>query len=466
MSSAGPRSHWTAFATPAQQMQCKRIVASVVRDLEACQQTGAAPPMDGTLAMGDAGIALFWAYTAKLWPEFAGPTASWASLEAAAVYAQERPLNMGLFSGFTGIAWASAHVEWLSTSSRLPKSNCSAAHVGSVRDADPEPLPGSAMAAPSDLEVPGDDVADALQGFLRARNRYVHYDLGAGSTGAGVFALHVSVADGSVTLLQHVVDHLTASAIESADGPSWWTPHPLLPAAEAPTYSAGATPLGVAHGAAGPLAVLFAVPEEIVSPAVQQLRQRALRRFLAAGRRQQNGPAYARYEEARGLTGPAGLSWCWGDLGIACVLARIGAWHEDDAALEQAILLGRRALEISPEHAPTIRDGSLCHGSAGVMHMFGRLYQYTGLPEFADGARTWLNATYRLWQPGTGDRCGGFQSLVDFTPDGRPDFQPVAGLLTGSAGIALALMAACTDCDPSWDQAFLLSAPSDSASTH
>jgi len=87
--------------------------------------------------------------------------------------------------------------------------------------------------------------------------------------------------------------------------------------------------------------------------------------------------------------------------------------------------------------------------------MFNRLYQSTGNARFADAARRWFGRvlTYRR----DGEGVAGFRA---WNPDPKaPEpYLDEPGLLTGSAGIAASLAAACADVAPDWDRMFLLSA--------
>jgi hypothetical protein len=94
-----------------------------------------------------------------------------------------------------------------------------------------------------------------------------------------------------------------------------------------------------------------------------------------------------------------------------------------------------------------VRDGGLCHGAAGLMHMFHRLYQRSGDERFAVAARTWLEQLLALRRA---DGFGGFAALA------ADDWIADPGLLFGAGGVALAL-AALLGGDASWDRAFALS---------
>jgi len=81
------------------------------------------------------------------------------------------------------------------------------------------------------------------------------------------------------------------------------------------------------------------------------------------------------------------------------------------------------------------------------------MYQATGEDWLADGARAWFARTLDMRQA---DGVGGF---LAYTPASKEHWIAETGLLTGAAGIALALLAACTSIEPEWDRVLLLDVP-------
>jgi hypothetical protein len=102
---------------------------------------------------------------------------------------------------------------------------------------------------------------------------------------------------------------------------------------------------------------------------------------------------------------------------------------------ESALAVARRAAGRALERAG-VHDASLCHGAAGLAHLFNRFHHATGDPVFEDAALRWLRATL---------------SLVEELE--RPWF------LEGRAGPALVLLAACTEVEPAWDALLAVSSP-------
>jgi hypothetical protein len=131
------------------------------------------------------------------------------------------------------------------------------------------------------------------------------------------------------------------------------------------------------------------------------------------------------------------LAWCYGDPGVAAALLvaarRAGRPEWEGAALS----IGEAAAARSLGNANVV-ETSLCHGSAGLAHVFNRIYQATR----AEAAR--CAAVARL------------STVIDACrPAQRAQLSP--DLLTGSAGIGLALLAAASGVEPRWDRLLLLS---------
>jgi hypothetical protein len=143
------------------------------------------------------------------------------------------------------------------------------------------------------------------------------------------------------------------------------------------------------------------------------------------------------------------IAWCYGDLGAAAALL--------DAETATALTLGRRAASRAPETSG-VRDTSLCHGSAGNLHLFNRLHQRTGDADFALAARRYLDQCLASCSPGKP-----FAGITAYLPDpeaperGSPQVAP--GFLEGAAGVGLALLGSLGGPPPEWDRLFLAGLP-------
>ena len=163
---------------------------------------------------------------------------------------------------------------------------------------------------------------------------------------------------------------------------------------------------------------------------------------------------YAVSLTAVGLPEPADVArsgsraaWCYGAPGVARALSLAGAargrleWRE--LAVEAMAAVYRRPFADRQINSPT-----LCHGVAGLLQATLRFANETRLPMFTDAASDLVEWLLSAYEP---DSVMGYRN---WEPGGTRVDQP--GLLEGSAGVLLSLLAAATEIAPSWDRAFLL----------
>lgn len=124
------------------------------------------------------------------------------------------------------------------------------------------------------------------------------------------------------------------------------------------------------------------------------------------------------------------------------------AWEREAAALA----LDAAAL---PVEASGVVDAPVCHGAIGLGHVYNRIAQATGERRLREAARFWLERGLAMRRPG--GKLGGFYALTPDAAGGMTRRVAYRGILQGAAGIGLALLAATTDVEPTWDRLLLLS---------
>jgi hypothetical protein len=256
------------------------------------------------------------------------------------------------------------------------------------------------------------------------------YDLIAGLVGLGVYALERRVRGSRSDLLEVIVDRLSERAQPAEPGVAWWTQPQFLGPEVHRDYPDGWCNLGLAHGRPGVIALLGAAARVGVARA-RPLLDRAVAFLLS---RQLPAGGLGRFGATRDDREVTRAAWCYGDPGVAIALfgagrdAREPEWERH--ALDLARLAARR-----PADRCGVVDACLCHGAAGLAHIFHRFYRATGEPEFRAAATDWFERTLAM----------------------RRDWADNTTLLAGSAGIGLALLAASTDVEPAWDRLLLCS---------
>ena len=391
----------------------------------ALQSTPAGEAQASSLAAGMTGEALFYTYLALHTGDDDAAERAAQLVEQAAETLAVQPLPPNLYTGFAGVAWAMEH------------------------------LRGRLFEEDSDEEDPVQEIDEALSVPLQRSPWLGDYDLITGLVGLAVYALERLPRPAAVGLLSSIVDRLSERADISEEGAAWFTQPEELPEWQREFHPRGSYNLGVAHGLPAVVAVLAGA----VAAGIEKARPllEGATKFLLARRQDplsKTGAcfstAYAPWEEPTGSR----LAWCYGDPGVAAALlaaARAAGKPEwERVAVEVALSCTER-----PEPGSGIRDAGLCHGAAGLGHLFNRMYHTTGEERFADAARFWFERTLAYKQTGQG--IGGFRTWGVI---GEPDelgWRDDAGFLEGTAGVGLALLGALSNVEPAWDRVLAIS---------
>ena len=122
-------------------------------------------------------------------------------------------------------------------------------------------------------------------------------------------------------------------------------------------------------------------------------------------------------------------------------------------------------LVICAERAPAacgVHDAGLCHGSMGLAHIYNRFYQASGNERLRDAARRWFDHGLAQQHAHAAEAAtpavGGYLQWMD-VGGGVEGWGGAASLLTGSGGIALALLAGLGHEEPRWDRMLLVDIP-------
>jgi len=270
------------------------------------------------------------------------------------------------------------------------------------------------------------------------------FDLIRGLAGIGVYLFERG--DGVRALIDKVVDRLFATSELGPQGRTWLVRPELLTETQREASPDGRYDCGVAHGVPGVL-VFLARAAQIGNVRARSAVEEASRWLDAQQIADAAGCRYPAWINRDLVTQrPGRHAWCYGDLGIA--IATFGVARRLGSSTEPALGLARHTIAIPFEHSQVV-DAGLCHGAAGLAHLYNRLFQATGEAELRDAARTWFAHVFRL--RGRPEGVTGFAEYLLWPGDPQV-WRPTTAILTGAMGIALSLLAAIRPDEPNWDR--------------
>lgn len=382
-----------------------------------------------TLGLGRSGIALFYAYLARVSqdPLPFEETADRLISEACDTL-ETVPMSGSLIRGMSGIAWTVQHLQDI------------------IYDGPPQ----------DPAEDPNEEIDRIILDHYSTPQRF---DLWEGCIGLGVYALERYSHPLARQLLENLIRQLDKLSTKTHQGITWFTTPQGTQTTTRTAFPEGFYDLGVAHGAAGAISFLARTQALGVLPEITgKLLHGAVSWLLAQQWEHQDGSIFPQFllpTDNEAVT-TSTYGFCHGDLGIAAALAAAAHYSGEDAWKSKATETGKAAIRYLEEAAGKIdlSEPTLCHGSAGFAHMFNRLYQSTGENAFKKAALKWFRHTLDQQQPGTG--VAGF-SKFGKNDDGEYSRLYDPGFVQGTAGIGLALLAAVTPVEPAWDRTLLLS---------
>lgn len=272
------------------------------------------------------------------------------------------------------------------------------------------------------------------------------YDFLHAATGHAAYFLSRLPTPRAAEYLEHFVTELESISSKDQGGGIKWQDHFSLGSDEKTTYN-----LGMAHGM--PAIVVFLSKMIKCNQAVEKTLPLLTGIMQYILQQKLDKEKYGCYFPDRVFEGalpiPSRMSWCYGDMGPALALwqaARVTNnkdW-ENDAMDIFIYSTGRRSSGVP--------DAGLCHGTAGLAHIYNRLFHYTGKEIFKETAQYWFGQTLRMAE--FADGLAGYKKRVS---QEMGDWVNSATLLDGIAGIGLSLMAAVSDSEPAWDECLFIS---------
>jgi len=401
-----------------------------------------------SVAQGYAGLALLWGYLDECFPDEGWERIGKQHLELAtrSIETLLHP-QPGMYSGLGGLAFAAWYSSRQGTRYQRMLAGLDRVLLPQIRH----------MAERLRTREPGPGVSE--------------FDVISGLAGVGRYLVLRRESPAASETLQLVIESLVALTLEEDSLPHWHTPAGLIQDETwRQLYPHGNLNCGLAHGIPGPLALLALAQtagvtvdgiEEAIARVALWLREHEVgdawginwptaipltpdRKAMRIDGGEPGKVSDSRMAAYRGSRS----AWCYGSPGVTRALwlagKALGSQEYQDLAVQALEAVYRR-----PQQERRIDSPTFCHGVAGLLEVTLRFAQDTSLPVFVEAARALVEQIMAAYEP---------ESMVAFRnlePGGTRVEQP--GLLDGSAGVAITLLAASVAVEPRWDALFMLS---------
>ncbi|MFI1201634.1 lanthionine synthetase C family protein [Streptomyces sp. NPDC020883] len=273
---------------------------------------------------------------------------------------------------------------------------------------------------------------------------FSEYDLLHGLTGIAAHLLqHTPGNDALGRVLTYLVRLTQPLQIDDETLPGWWVFHDPQ-GKQANAFPGGHGNFGIAHGIAGPLALLAQARLRGIVVEGHDEALRTVSKWLDTWRQPADSgpwwPQWINRDQLRtcrpGQLGPMRPSWCYGTPGLARA-QQLAAMATMDTARQQTAEHALACCLSDPVQLSRVTDASLCHGWAGLFQTAWRSARDACSPEIGMHVPALAN---RLVQ-----QCGARRGED-------------MGLLEGTTGLALALHTAAHTTPPisGWDSCLLI----------
>jgi lantibiotic biosynthesis protein len=279
------------------------------------------------------------------------------------------------------------------------------------------------------------------------------YDTVSGLSGMGAYLLCRREHPDGVEALRATLTALVSLSEEQDGIPRWYTPPQLAnDSLKTMDLGHGYVNFGLAHGIAGPLALLsLAKSHGIEVPGQSEAIARIANRLIEHHLEDEWGINWPKCWVLGATHAPrAGTrtAWCYGTPGIARALWLAGSALACTRYQEIAVA-AMQSVYRQPLSARRIDSPTFCHGVAGLLHITLRFAHDTANPLFFEAATILTKQLLGFYQP---------TSLLGYRhEEASGAFVDSPWLLDGAAGVVLVLLAASSASDPFWDRMFLLS---------
>jgi lantibiotic modifying enzyme len=370
--------------------------------------------IDPSFASGHSGAAMFYGYYYSLTKDKKLQTKCENLIERLIDYISKYEVSFTLCDGLAGLCWCIQHLI-----------------ANDVIDASESIL---------------DDLDELIAKFAITQLKLGNYDLLHGGVGCGLYLLG---RKNCAEYVNEIVVALNESSHRDNSGQYWIDDYSNYPVIKK------CANFGMAHGLPSIISFLAKVSiRNKLELAKEMVRDASNYLISKSNLEQYVGSHFPRYyiENDPNPKQISRLAWCYGDLGAAVSLLHASKALADNDLRKQMLDIlisstNRRSFEET-----LVNDGGICHGIAGVAHIYNRLYLDFSDKVFEEAKNFWFDRLEVYI-----DNCGGMKSFKYFDVI-KNEFSPSTNFLTGSAGAGLALISQIDNTvTPSWDEFLLLS---------
>lgn len=207
--------------------------------------------------------------------------------------------------------------------------------------------------------------------------------------------------------------------------------------------------LGLSHGIPAILSFLLKVHQEGILSDKTSLLIQSTTRFIISKKLDQSKNHFSFpniYNESKEPKSSR-LAWCYGDLGVCCVLWQVAKLTKDHLLKQDIIKIMLLATSKRDVLSTNIVDAGLCHGSSGAAHIFQRFYDWTNEEAFEAASAYWYQITLNM-----AVYENDYVDYKSYTLQNNGNSKPNLGFLEGMSGIGLALLYKISGIDPSWEE--------------
>jgi lantibiotic modifying enzyme len=303
-----------------------------------------------------------------------------------------------------------------------------------------------------------DDAVDVLEPvddhLYHAMMRYVendNYDFLHGAGGIGFyFANRSSQSERINGYMQDLVRGLKEKACDDGSGDLKWF-HLNLVTGE---KNKDEFNLGLAHGIPSILILLIRIYEAgVMKKEVYQMIEKTTKYIIKNqfDIRESSSyfPSFAKDRKPNSR-----LGWCYGDLGVCCALWQAARTLNDTSLggfVRQVMI---HAAGIREPQFTRVMDAGICHGSAGVAHIFRRFYEATGEAQLKEASDYWYDKTLAFAMHSDG--YAGYKVYLSPVDDKPAMSRVSSSVLEGISGIGLVLLYKVFHYEPVWEKALLI----------